>query len=254
MRAKINILDSANYLLPVWRRGVQAAGYRLCDKLADPQPDDLLIIWNRRQNDEQEAKRFEAAGATVLVAENGYLGKWWNGHKWFALSQCHHNGAGWIPYLPSRWDRYAVELAPWREAGGELVALPQRGIGEVGVAMPRDWKPPVPCRVRPHRGIHETLPLEDDLANASAVITWGSGAAIKALLMGIPCFHAFQNWIGRDSSTLITPETAFDKPWRGDRLVTFQRVLSGMWTASEIENGEAIWSFKREDSVYHTDA
>lgn len=245
MRAWVRIPDSANYHLRAWQTGLINAGYKL-DERFFPEPDDLLVLWNRSQRDETCARSFEAAGANVLIAENGYMGKMWNGHKWFALSVGHHNGAGWYPYLPERWDRYAIDLPDWRPNTGEIVGLPQRGIGEAGVAMPRGWKPAVPCRIRPHKGLHEDLPLEDDLKNARLVVTWGSGAAIKALSMGIPVVYALRDWIGRDASS---HELAADyaNPFRGDRIATFRKVLSAMWTLSEVESGEPFEVMRREN-------
>ena len=43
-------------------------------KLDRPKPGDLVVVWNRYGNYEAEALRFEAAGAAVIVMENGYLG------------------------------------------------------------------------------------------------------------------------------------------------------------------------------------
>ena len=40
----------------------------------DIKPDDILIIWNRYGKNDEYARQFEAAGATVLIAENGYIG------------------------------------------------------------------------------------------------------------------------------------------------------------------------------------
>lgn len=243
MRCSLRIPDSTNYQRADWKAGLTAAGYTVCD-FQRPEKGDLLVIWNRSHRDEQAAQAFEAVGGHVLVAENGYLGKWWNGHKWFALSANHHNGAGWIPHLPERWDRYAVPFGEWRRTGSEIVALPQRGIGEVGVAMPRDWKPPVKCRIRPHMGIKPCVDLAEDLQNARAVVTWGSGAAIKCLLWGIPVFYEFPQWIGRLAAT-HTSIADYDRPWHPDRLPVFQKVLSGMWTDSEIRSGQPFEEFKR---------
>lgn len=94
-------------------------------------------------------------------------------------------------------------------------------------------------RVRAHPGQKSCKPLDDDLANASAVATWGSGAALKALLWGIPCFHGFRRWIGAGASTFLQDANP-NAPQRPDRLETFRRVASAMWRVSEIESGEAF--------------
>lgn len=236
MRAWVKIPDSTNYHQGAWISGLCAAGYKATTDRFTPVSGDLLVIWNRGVQHTADADEFEKAGGNVLVAENGYLGKWWNGHKWFALSVGHHNGAGWYPYLPDRWDRYAIILPAWRQHGTEVVALPQRGIGEAGVAMPRGWEPSVRCRIRPHLGIKEAIPLEDDLIHAKAVITWGSGAAIKAMALGIPVVYEFREWIGKDAATHISV-AEFDNLEQFDRLPTFRKVLSAMWTVDEVASG-----------------
>ena len=81
------------------------------------------------------------------------------------------------PMGAGKWkDSYADVFA-----GGEVVILPQRGIGSPSVAMPMHWLRDVSKlgRIRRHPGRHVGPPLEDDLRNARAVVTWGSGAAVR---------------------------------------------------------------------------
>jgi hypothetical protein len=136
--------------------------------------------------------------------------------------------------------KYCEGLEDWRDYGTEFVALPQRGIGESGVAMPRGYAFPSMCRTRRHPGINPCVPLEQDLAKASAVVTWGSGAAIKALAMGIPCFHAFPQWIAAGASTPIELFPEINRPCRKD---TFKRIFNSMWTMEEVENGVALCEY-----------
>ena len=87
-------------------------------------------------------------------------------------------------------------------AGEEILVLPQRGFGPQEVAMPEGWvdttvaaikrKTSRPVRVRKHPGNHPPeIPIEHDLDNVWAVVTWGSSAAIKALAAGVPVFYCF---------------------------------------------------------------
>ena len=87
------------------------------------------------------AQRFEAAGAAVLIAENGYLGRSENAYakpyttdaqepenQLYALALNHHNGAGrWWIGEPGRWRAQGIEVKPWREDGEHVLVLPQRG-------------------------------------------------------------------------------------------------------------------------------
>ena len=78
--------------------------------------------------------------------------------------------------------------------------------------------------------------LEDDLRDAWACITWGSGAALKALTLGIPVFHGMPNWIGAGAA--LPMHADLEHPARGDRLPAFRRLAWAMWNLQEIESGE----------------
>lgn len=228
-----------HYRREVFNAGLSRAGYAVVQDIRDPRPGDALLIWNRYGHYHAEANRFEAAGATVFVAENGYLGKDFAGGDWFALAKGHHNGAGqWFNGGPERWDSLGVELSPWRTGGDEAVVLPQRGIGEPGIAMPRSWPAAAYGRVRAHPGTRPCQPLSDDLARARYVVTWGSGAALKALVLGVPVFHAFPCWIGAEASLPIDQIKAEPKRNDADRLSMFRRMAWAQWTLDEIATGE----------------
>lgn len=234
-------------------QGLKRTGFAISkDRLANkpPNPHDILIIWNRYGHWDAEARRFERAGARVIVAENGYL-PMRGTKKTFALALKHHNGAGeWSQGDTGRRALLDVELSPWREGGTELVVLPQRGIGPPGVAMPRTWPVDI-CRrlasetrrrvrVRPHPGGNTPpVPLEEDLAGAWAAVTWGSGAALKALVAGVPVFHEFPSWIGRWWAQYGIKD--LEKPYRpDDRDQLLERVAQAQCTVEELESGEAI--------------
>jgi hypothetical protein len=247
MRCHCLIRDAPHYRREAFVSGLEACGYTVVDdSINEIRKDDLLVIWNRYGWMHEEAKRYELAGARVLVAENGYLGVEFAGDRWYAISRSLHNGAGQIASgSADRWNSLGVEISPWR-GGREILVLPQRGIGPAGVAMPERWRSDVeqrlrglPYRVREHPGIHRCVPLEEDLNNCKAVITWGSGAALKALLMGIPCFHSFTQWIGGGASTLLQ-WADFENPQQPERLPTFQKIAWGMWRVSEIADGTAF--------------
>ncbi len=143
-RALSLLRNSEHYRAAAFCAGLQAMGFEVVTQIPDPTPADALLTWNRSGGNNETAHRFENAGARVIVAENGYLGKCWRDDKWFALALGHHLGAGeWLPKGPERWDAMHVSLAPWREGGSDVLVLEQRGIGEPGIASP-PW--------RTHRG------------------------------------------------------------------------------------------------------
>lgn len=242
---------------PYYRRdsflaGLRSVGYDIVPT-PRPHPDGVVVIWNRYGGYESVAKQYEKAGGTVLIAENGYLGRDWLGAHWYAIARNFHNGAGWWPTEPEytplskqRWNTFGVDLQPWRRDGKEIVVLATRSIGPQGVCEPRGWSDQIAkrisarheVRIRTHPGENKCVPLEKDLENARAVVTWGSGGALKALLWGIPVFHGFPKWIGASAAKMIDGTTDFDFPSMPNRISMFRQLAHAMWTTTEIESGE----------------
>ena len=145
---------------------------------------------------------FERKGLTVLVAENATWGNDAQGGPWLSLWLGLHNRRDSIRDGGSeRWDALAMPLTAWRPGGGETIGLPQRGIGPIGVAMPQGWVTPGCDRIRAHPGVRDCVRLEVDLVHASRVVTWGSGAAVKALMMGIKVESYMPGWAGEQDNT-----------------------------------------------------
>lgn len=168
----------------------------------------------------------------MLVAENATWGNEFAGRRWYTLARNRHNTAGMFPVGGNeRWDRLGVEPAAWRTSG-ETVILAQRGIGSDPTRMPMGWPQRAQARhggrIRSHPGRGVAKPLEDDLAHAGKVVTWGSGAAIHALLMGIPVVSEMTNWIGEQDNTEL------------GRLEMLRRLAWAQWELAEIESGEPM--------------
>lgn len=250
--AYLTIRDTPVYRRDAFAEGLKAAGFAVRNGYTlRPNPGDILVTWNRYGSNDIAAAAFERAGSKVLVAENGYLGRDWIGSNWYALSLSQHNGAGqWRPGGPERWRSFRYHMRPWRSGGKEIVMLPQRGIGPPGVAMPQDFPARAQAalrslglpqaRIRAHPGEAHAVPLLEDLKDAALVVTWGSGAALKALLHGVPVVHGFPKWIG------ATPGMQLDE-WKGDLLQSdaereriFSSLAWAMWAVDEIAGGEPI--------------
>lgn len=257
MKRALNLFrESLHYRKDAFNAGLQANGYQVVLALRDPGPDDLILVWNRYGRFDEEAKRFEAAGATVLVAENGYLGKGWQCGDWYSLARGHHLGAGIWPHYtgtpdPSRWAAIGDECAPWRDPGpyrADILVLGQRGIGERHLASPLEWAERAAARlpsarIRPHPGTGTPrVALVDDLKTVGAVATWASGAALHALLLGTPVWFNMPHWIGAPAATPLGQWKPGSLPQRDDaaRLAMFQRLAWAMWSLEEIRRGEAI--------------
>lgn len=185
-----------------------------------------MVSWNRIREAGPAADTFEAAGRPVLITENASWGNDFAGGEWLTLVRGYHNLAGMFPVGgPERWDDLGIQLTSWRTTG-ETVILPQRGIGPRATAMPHGWANGKPGRLRAHPGRLAGIPLEQDLAQAGKVITWGSGAAIKALMWGIPVESHMPHWIGWQDNT------------EADRLTMFRSLAWAQWRIEEIATGE----------------
>lgn len=245
--ASDTLKGSPHYRGEVFREGLRRCGYSVGEPpKSRPDPRDVLLVWNRHGLNEVHAQRYEAAGARVLVTENGYIGRDPGGHQLYALALGHHLGAGeWTEGKEDRWSPLNVPLRPWRREGKEVIVLPQRGIGPKGVAMPKGWVDDVvsrlkrvtdrPVRVRFHPGASRTDPWED-LHDAWCALTWASGAGIKALAHGVPVFHELPSWIGKLAARFGIQD--LESPFLGDRLPMFRRLSYSQWTLAELSSGE----------------
>jgi len=227
MRAWLNLRYTVPERRAVFIEGLTRLGYSVCEGCTtQPKRGDVLCTWNRIGSGQMAAQEFERRGLPVIVTENASWGNELAGQNWYTLARNYHNTAGMFPVGgPERWDSLGVELEPWRTSG-ETVVLPSRGIGANG--MPRNWPAHQAGRIRPHPARSKPKPLQDDLANAGKVVTWGSGAAIKALLWGIPVESHMPHWIGTQKNT--------DE----DRLRMFRELAWGQSSLSEIRSGEAF--------------
>lgn len=233
MRVWLNIRHPESGRYEAFTTGLKRLGYRIeAGVTQKPADRDILVTWNRVHVGNQSAIAFEQAGLPVLVTENASWGNDFAGGPWLYLARNYHNTAGMFPVGDSsRWDSLGVELLPWRTSG-ETVLLPQRGIGPELVAMPALWTKQAmkehPGRIRAHPGVRPCIPLQEDLANCGHAVTWGSGAAIKALMWGIPVTSYMPNWVG------------WCEPTDADRLRMFRELAWCQFKMSEFESGYAF--------------
>lgn len=219
--------------MEAFARGLRLNGYKVISGITTtPGPQDILVTWNRIGVGASAARAFEAAGRPVLVAENASWGNEFAGQRWYHLARNRHNTAGMFPVGgPERWDALGVELAPWRTKG-ETVILAQRGIGSPPTRMPQGWPQQAQARhggrIRIHPGTRPAKALQDDLATAGRVVTWGSGAALQALRMGVTVVSEMPDWIGEQDNT------------DAGRLAMFRRLAWAQWRLAEIASGEAF--------------
>lgn len=250
---------------PVYRReafvnGLAAAGLNVSNSLpARPGPDDVLVIWNRYGDNDELARRFEAGGGRVIVAENAYLGIGGRSHRahdrsdrrMYALALHDHNGRGaWPNFGTPRFPMLEVEVQDWRQGGAKVLVCAQRGVGSPGRASPPGWAERVaeeiraalrvPVVVRPHPGDNDpAIPLEQDLATASACVIWASGAGVKALVLGVPVFYACPWWICAAAARRYQGPHSLVMPIKNDiqRASALEAMAWAQWTVDEISSG-----------------
>ena len=262
--ASLLVRNLPHYRRDAFERGLRQAGFAIAGAVSPrPSPHDVLVIWNRHGQNHVNALRYEAAGAAVIVAENGYIDMA-DARKTFALALNHHNGAGmWPEGAQKRAPLLGVRPAPWRGNGqeGPILLLPQRGIGEPGVAMPLDWEAQVRGRLR--RAMIQTREirtrwhpngrplgqaysgpapkgtgptLEEELAGVGLCVTWASGAGIKALIIGVPVIFELASWVGGMGGSYGTG-TLYE-PRLGNREAMLERLAWAQWSVDEVETGE----------------
>lgn len=239
-----------HYRHDCFSEGLRAAGYEVRSNVPqETKPGDVLLIWNRYDQMHEIATRFEKAGGTVLVAENGYLGADETGHQLYALARHAHNGRGqWYVGGPERWNALGIELKPWRTDGNHILICPNRSFGMPGLAMPPDWGNTVrrrlakltkrEVRLRPHPGNDAPRrPLLDDLAGAWAVVIWASSAGVNSLIVGVPVLCESPAWICKAASGSLNEVEAPPMP---DRLPAMHGLAFAQWSLKEIKSGEAF--------------
>jgi hypothetical protein len=194
---------------------------------------DIFVTWNRIGRANDIANDYQSKGLPVLVSENSAWGNDLAGQSWYAIARNYHNTAGCFNIGGTeRWDDLGVDIKPFKKQDG-IIILPQRGIGSAPTVMPANWTAKVHAKygglIRYHPGrARNPIPLEYDLNRHGTAITWGSGAAVKALMMGLHVKSDMPNWIAAQDNT------------EQGRLDMFRRLAWAQWRMGEIQNGSAF--------------
>lgn len=255
MKAFIMIRDQPHYRRDAFTSGLKRAGFQVIGGQPDrTKAGDVLTIWNRYGEYNQIASRFERAGGTVFVAENGYLGVDASGIQHYALAVHGHNGSGWWPTgEEKRFERLGIEPKPWRQGGDHIYVRGQRGIGAPNMANPPNWHRSIadllrrrtsrPVRVMEHPGKPACDPaqaahLSAALAGAYACVVWSSASGVRALVEGIPVFYDAPHWVCAGAARrgiAMLEQPLMDGAARGAAL---ERMAWAQWSVAEIATGE----------------
>lgn len=251
MIAICQIRQQPHYRREAFEQGLRRAGYSLVSSGHVGVREDLLVIWNRYGAFAAMADSWERQGGTVLVCENGYIGKDEEDRQYYAISVHGHNGSGWFPVgAEDRFSKLNINLQEWRTEGEHILVCGQRGIGTTEMASPPNWHDDMarnlrkitdrPVKVRLHPGNHApAVPLSDDLRNCWACIIWSSGSGVQSLVKGIPVYVDAPHWIcecaavDADEFHAVAPMTD-----DGARMKEMHRMAWGQRSVVEIESGE----------------
>lgn len=260
MIAMCMIRDQPHYRREAFTRGLAAAGYTVVDHGRPESAADLLVIWNRYGAFEAMADRWESSGGTVLVAENGYVGKDVDGHQLYALAAHGHNGSGWWPEGgDERWRALGIKCQPWvTRPDGYALICGQRGIGSRQMASPANWHEDArrrwksgPIRMRLHPGAKpdpNAPKLDADLAGARYCVVWSSSSGVKALISGIPVFYDAPHWICEEAAVPLGQMDAFEMPspelLESLRAFALKRMAWAQWTVAELASGAPFVLFR----------
>ena len=248
MPRALNLIRKAlHYRREAFAQGLQAAGFEVFDDEFAPTRGDAVVIWNRYGTFDAVASRFEKAGAYVFVAENGLMGDDWLPGKWFSLALSHVaiGGGDFKPGGPERWSSFGVPLKAYTYRTDPPLILEQRSIGHPTVASPYNWAPSVRARfggtIRKHPGTNPDPAghtLIDDLNRAGSVITWCSGAAVKAMAHGLPVWYRHEKFVMASACRPLAEFTTFPPLRDYDlRIRAFQKMAWAIWELEEIRSG-----------------
>lgn len=150
--------------------------------------------------------------------------------------------------------RQDVQVRPWRGGGRHVLVCPPSPVyghlmKRAGVPMdcPQDWggwalrelerHTARPLRVRTKADAQEGRPLEADLEDCWAVVTFMSNVALEAVLAGVPAFilgpAAFRE-LGRNHLDQIESPL-----YPANRYEAARSLAAAQWTLEEIEQGTA---------------
>lgn len=176
--------------------------------------------------------------------DNAYFDAARGTHYRVTKNRLQHTGTGTSD--GQRFAALGIEIEPWRDAGSHLLLCPQSDHFMRAVARYEgNWvadtlallKNRRPVRVRPwardKREQAETLTA--DLAEAFAVVTWSSAAAVTAILAGIPAVCSNQSAAWAMAATI--PQ--LDNPPKPEREQWCGVLADNQFTLDEMRNGVA---------------
>ena len=216
---------------------------------------DFVVCWGWRQ-----ARIYRSVFKVVLMVERGYLGD--RLKEWVSLAWNGLNGRGDFR-LPETvtFDRFRKnfgELNPWKEDGKYILVMGQiagdASLGRVDLTswyemiaktLKEKYGKPVFFRPHPHTKpgkknfmpkipVH-SVPLQEALDEAFAVVTYNSNSAVDAVISGIPAWSFDEGSMAyavtsHDVHVVVRPER---EEWAA-------RLAHCQWSLDELVSGEWV--------------
>ncbi len=162
-----------------------------------------------------------------------------------------------------RWEAMKVRPRPWRKGGSHILLCLQselyfellvkrprmQWIRDVTKTLRRYTDRPIVIREKPGKALEAMtrriqVPLDQQLEQCHAVVTWNSTAALYAMLRGVPAFCLDK----RCSFKLFAPSdlSQIENPLRAmGRIELFRWLADNQWSTKEIKSGQC-WSAIRD--------
>lgn len=241
-------------MVTVFRTGHEI-NERVCDALEQGFPGPQLATYGVLRGSGAWAKRMRLRELSVLMADKGYFkpghfeGYYrlsWNGTQaLFSTSEAKDDAR--LKELQKEWQ---INLEPWQKPGSRILICPPTlpvadfyGLSNHGV----NWGNEVGHEIIRHHGARwqvtvrtkdSPFPLEEDLQDCAAVVTFNSGVGWEALRRGILCISDVKHsTVGSYLGTTIA-DLGHDLT-ECDRYPLFSFMANRQFTLAEISNGTA---------------
>ena len=170
----------------------------------------------------------ERLGTDFIYVDRGY----WDRSERFRIIR---GGVHLTRLLDRPGDRLTwSELRPWRQSGSFVVVIPPSPWQCKQIPGAADWLAPTLASLQTDREVRvkhdKTLPFEQFLSGAHAVVAYGSVAAVKAAMWGYPVLSG-----PHCPATPISCES-LEHPVLKDREPWLRSLSYAQWTQAEVAN------------------
>jgi len=195
----------------------QATGCKIIDPINNDKemPEDIYFYFGILRGAGDMLKRSMQNGWDYFFTDHAYFNAGHDGpNPWYRITKNGHVNSTVVERPADRFEQnFAKQILPWRKQGSKIIVCPPTGaitwfydiqnwLSTTVEALKQQTDREIVVRDKPmdpqvstNAGITnivgfnkmtEDRPLEEDLADAHAVVTFNSGVAVKAACEGIP--------------------------------------------------------------------